>query len=224
MTRQLKLRIHSVKCVDETGGKYFEKLGNDEIYLSGFTIDGEGKTTKIPAFNIYSNFDDGEMKKYDPPHTFTTFTLSDTKSWPKDFGVCFLLFERDSGDMNEALDRAYQKFKEEVDSKMVSAKGSDKNSFEIPWEIIFTTIIPMVAKYLQSIIASAISDDPFPLESVSLKMPGQNFDWGGNNTSPINKVEFRGNDGVYYLFYDWELIGKTEGRFDLPRERDHRTS
>ena len=204
MTRQLKLRIHSVKCVDETGGKYFEKLGNDEIYLSGFTIDGEGRTTKIPAF--------------------TTFTVSDTKNWPKDFGVCFLLFERDSGDMNEALDMAYQKFKEEVDSKMASAKSSDKNSFAIPWEIIFSTIIPMVARYLQSIIASAISDDPFPLESVSLNLPGENFNWGGSNTSPIDKVEFRGNDGVYYLFYDWELIGKNEGWFDLPKERDHRTS
>lgn len=35
MSTQLNLRIHQVKCVDETGGRWAEKFGNDEIYLGG---------------------------------------------------------------------------------------------------------------------------------------------------------------------------------------------
>lgn len=33
---KLSFLLNSVKCLDETGGKYREWLGNDEIYMFGF--------------------------------------------------------------------------------------------------------------------------------------------------------------------------------------------
>lgn len=223
MAKQLKLRIHSVKCVDETGGKYMEKFGNDEIYLGGFSLDAEGTPVKIPTFCVYSDFDDGEVKTYNPPKEFAVFNLENSNNWPKTLGVAFMLFERDSGDMNEALDKAFQKFKEEVSSKKAVAKTDDGvSSFAIPWGTIFTVVIPMIAGYLKDKLSSAISDDAFPLESASIVLPAANYNWNGNTVSPVTKVEFRGNDGVYYLFYDWEISGVSTNQLSHAVVRDHR--
>jgi hypothetical protein len=46
--QQLLVQLQRVKCVDETGGKWAEKAGNDEISLSGFGIDAAGQTVMIP--------------------------------------------------------------------------------------------------------------------------------------------------------------------------------
>lgn len=228
MTSQLKLRIHSVKCVDETGGKYVEKFGNDEIYLGGFSLDAEGNPVKIPNFSVYPDFDDGDIKNFNPPRVFATFNVSEQTNWPKNFGVCFLLFEKDSGGMDEMLDTAFQKFKDEVKAKKPSARTTDEgSSFAFPWQTIFSVVIPIVVNYLKNKLSGAISDDAFPLEATSVSIPAANHKWDGSNVSPLNKVEFRGNDGVYYLFYDWELSGNTttyvSDHSEHPVIRDHRT-
>lgn len=230
MATQLKLRIHSVKCVDETGGKYAEKFGNDEIYLGGFTLDAEGNPVKIPNFSVYPDFDDGDIKNFNPPRVFATFNLNGSNSWPKNFGVGFLLFEKDGGGMDNALENAFQKFKKEVDAKRISARTTGQESF-IPWGTIFSVVIPIVVKYLKDKLASAISDDAFPLESAIISIPNANYKWNGSMVSPLNKIEFRGNDGIYYLFYDWELSGITLSSVihaplatELSEVRDHRTS
>src|SRR4030095_4324829 len=55
----LELRLHKVRCVDETGGWFGEKAGNDEIDLGGTAVDETGDTHTITKFRVASNFDDG---------------------------------------------------------------------------------------------------------------------------------------------------------------------
>jgi hypothetical protein len=64
---KLSFLLNSVKCLDETGGKYREWLGNDEIYMFGFGLLSNGLTTVIRIFEPGGNFDDGEIVNYNPP-------------------------------------------------------------------------------------------------------------------------------------------------------------
>ncbi|QLQ30464.1 MAG: hypothetical protein HZT40_01250 [Candidatus Thiothrix singaporensis] len=66
----LNLNIHKVVCVDEIGGEWEEKFGNDEIYLGGVTI-SSSNIGKVDPFEIYADFDDGEVQEYNPPRVFT---------------------------------------------------------------------------------------------------------------------------------------------------------
>ena len=74
MSQQISLRVHSVKCIDETNGAWAERFGNDEIWLGGYTISSTGDTQPIAPSEVYAGFDDGDVKVFEPPRVFHTFT------------------------------------------------------------------------------------------------------------------------------------------------------
>lgn len=200
MNTQLSLRIHSIKCLDETGGKWVEKLGNDEIYLAGFGIDANGQTTKVPAFEVYADFDDGNVKKYNPPKRFVTLNLGGSTSFPKTCSVGFLLFEKDEGGMGNAVEKIYAKLQEELKKRL-----GGSSVVPIPWDVILKEVIALIAGYAMKQIAQGIKDDLFPPQDVSVSIPSNDYTWNGSKVSAPGTVEFRGHSGVYSLTYDWEL-------------------
>ena len=98
MSQQISLRVHSVKCVDETNGAWAERLGNDEIWLGGYTIAANGDTQVIAPWEVYAGFDDNDVKVFDPPRVFHTFTPSPV-GYPQELALGLVLVEKDNGGM-----------------------------------------------------------------------------------------------------------------------------
>lgn len=184
MASNLKLRIHSVKCVDETGGSWDEKFDNDEIYLGGFVIDSSNTAYKIAPFSVYPHFDDGDIKNYYPPLEFTDFNLVASQSWPKIVTAGFLLFEKDQGGMKNFNDKVFAKLQQEL-------------------QIDSDNAIKKVTIYVAAFLGDW--DDVFPLKTASVSILASNHTWNGSAESDRYTIEFRGHQGIYKLVYSWEL-------------------
>lgn len=76
MANSATFRIRRVKCRDEMGGRYREKLGNDEIKCAVFSADLRGSTKNSGRIDIYDNFDDGDQKAFNPPREVVTLDLA----------------------------------------------------------------------------------------------------------------------------------------------------
>lgn len=205
MNSQISLRIHSVKCVDETGGKWAEKVGNDEIAMAGFGIDADSNTLPIERFGVYAHFDDGDIKTYSPPRTLITLSLGSRSSFPKTCAVGFLLAEEDGGeDFASKATAIYEKVREEVAKKKQEMNSSARIAGVTTaaiWEFSRTVVYPWV----KAKVLNAMKDDIFPPTDTMVTIPYEDFTWEGSKVSPPAAVEFRGHDGVYLLTYDWEL-------------------
>jgi hypothetical protein len=209
MSNQITLRIHSVKCVDETGGKWAEKVGNDEIALAGFGIDANSDTFFIGRSSVYAHFDDGDIKTYSPPLDFITLTLNNSQPYPQTCVVGFLLAEEDGGeDFGSKAMAIYEKVREEVAKKKqemsLVAAGPTKMAGPAAaaiWEFSRSVVYP----WAKARILNAMKDDIFPPTDTMVTIPAPNFTWDGSLVSPPAAVEFRGHDGVYLLTYDWVL-------------------
>lgn len=89
---KLELRIHKVKCLDETDGFWGSEAGDDEIWLGGTTVDESGDAEKVEPFPVRDDFDDGEEHIYSPPIQFASFDLTEGTEFPKvvfrNLGAC----------------------------------------------------------------------------------------------------------------------------------------
>lgn len=204
---RITLRIHRVKCVDETGGGLAERVGNDEIFIGGFGIDGNGQTVKVGQSEIYAHFDDGDVKNFSPPRRFVTLNLGPNRGGSVTAG--FLLVEKDGGGMGTALEKLYAKVVEEMNKKkqeeMARRRVANLVGQDIDWKVIWAVVKPLIMAYVKDKIVSAFNDDPFPLQSVTVTVGPNGALDNGRRTSNPETVEFRGHDGVYRMTYDWEL-------------------
>ena len=210
MNNQISLRIHSVKCLDETGGRWVERVGNDEIFLSGFGIDANATTIKVDPFEVYPHFDDGDIKRYSPPRNFVTLNLTNNSSFPKSCSVGFLLAEKDGGDFGSKSAVVYEKVKEEMGKKKKEEEEKRRRSGQLSFsgadlKIVWEVVKPILYEWIKDKIISVANDDIFPPRDTSVTIASADFTWEGSRVSPPSAVEFRGHDGVYLLTYDWEL-------------------
>lgn len=210
MNNQLSLRIHSVKCLDETGGSWAERVGNDEMFLSGFGIDANAATVKVNPFEVYAHFDDGDIKRFSPPRNFVTLNLGGNGSFPKSCSVGFLLAEKDGGDFGSKAAKIYDKVKEEMEKKKREEEEERRRMGHAPFSSedlgdIWEEIRPYVYGWVKDRIIAGANDDIFPPRDTSVTVTSADFTWNGSKVSPPSAVEFRGHDGVYLMTYDWEL-------------------
>jgi len=208
MNNRISLRIHSVKCVDETNGSFVERFGNDEIALSGFGIDANANTVQVRPFDIGSNFDDGETKRFSPPRRFVTLNIP--KTFPASFSVGFLLAEKDSGDFGSKVGKIFAKVTEEIEkTKKEEAKKRGKTGSAsltgAELAIIWDLAKPFVFKFIKDKIIGAANDDIFPPQDVNIRVPSADFTFAGSKDSKEFPVEFRGHGGVYRMVCDWQL-------------------
>lgn len=73
--REVRLDLVRVVCVDETNGLFGLERGEDEISMSGLTIDESANADKIVPFEVSSAFDDGDRKDYIPPSAWSPSML-----------------------------------------------------------------------------------------------------------------------------------------------------
>ena len=212
MSQQISLRIHSVKCIDETNGAWAERFGNDEIWLGGYSISASGDTQFIAPWEVYAHFDDGDVKVFEPPRVFHTFTLSPA-GFPQELGLGLVLVEKDNGGMNDAI-KAIAKL---VQDKLKAALATPPSTRPLPGAVggvavavlkwALSVVGPIVAAEVKRRIMVAYNDDVFQPQHVTLSVPGLNLRFSGSLTSARNTLRFRDHDGIYELTYDWQVDG-----------------
>lgn len=195
MGTYLSLRIHSVKCIDETGGWLAERVGNDEMWLCGYAIDNNNVVNTIFPMSVYSNFDDGDIKKYSPPQIYQQFYVDNTIAGTQNFAVVFILAEMDTN--NDYQLRNY------INTTVNTAKYNIQNygSPIVPgsaaqistWDNIRLAVHNAINK-----LAKALADDIFPqvLSTVS-------FTNGVVDNPYPSSFQIRAHDGTYEVNYDW---------------------
>lgn len=207
--QQIVIQLDRVKCVDETGGAVAERVGNDEIWLSLVGFDGAGKPHKMNPFEVYGNFDDGEVKKFSPAKTIFTLPVPDVGSFPKRCAATFILCEKGNGE-------EHQKVTNEKAAEMPAIIARAKADTETPvgtppaGDSMTDEAIAVALKYMGGWVAgqihSGINDGVFKPETRNVQVDSNDFHWGdGTKLSPEETIEFRGHGGVYYLTYYWEI-------------------
>jgi hypothetical protein len=200
----VSLKLVRVKCVDETGGSLVERFGNDEIWFAGNAVDATGTRHKLPPFEVYPHFDDGDIKEFRPPKPIFSLAVPGGGTFPKSCFAILLLAEKDNGNLQDAFDDAIK----DMDKIIVECFRPGECNGDIS-----DKLNPILAGW---------NDDVFPAQLVSLSITSDDFRWGdGTKMSPETTVEFRGHEGVYYLVYYWEIETLAgESPFRDPR-RDH---
>lgn len=196
MNNKFSLVLHQIKCIDETGGRYREKIGNDEIYLGGFTISEQGTIIKIPAFSVYPHFDDGDVKVYQPPKVFFTFPLNESNSWPKTFIAGLVLIEADH---KNALTRDIEKVADLAD-KYIAKQLPD---IAVKLSVMPSPFpsVPIPDDFLKSFFG-VVKNNVFSPQLVTARLGNPESE----NVINIKKtIYFTGYSGHYSLEYSWSF-------------------
>jgi hypothetical protein len=204
-TDNLELRIHKVKCVDETNPEFW---GDDEIALGGVAVDETGDTHKISQFLVGSSFDDGEQKTYSPPKRFTSFNLREGDKFPKTYCVTLALSEKDMGGFADFLNKLWSKVKEKVLALVAAAVGGAIGTAVVPGlgTIVGAAVGWALGKLVDWLIG-LFGDDVFKPITVCVNIPSLNARWpGGKTDSPEGVLTYKAFGGTYQLTFDWRLF------------------
>lgn len=202
-SKRLGLRIHKVRCVDETNPEW---LGDDEIALGGTTVDETGDAKKVAEFGVRNDFDDGEQKVYAPPREFVWFNLSEGDKWPKSYFVTLVLAEKDMGGLADFLNKLLDKVKGEVVSALSAALGAAIGASGGPVGAIIGAVVGWVVGQVFEWLKAWWSDDVFSPRTVSLSLSSANATFaGGAKDSPESTLTYKGFGGTYTVTYDWIL-------------------
>jgi len=199
-TDNLWLRIHSVKCVEETSDP-----GADEMFLGGTEIDESGDTRKISAFHV-RDFHDGDEKMYDPPKKFTGFNLREGKEFPKSYFVTIVLAEKDWGGLADYLDDLLKWVKKTAVPLLTAAIGAEVLSAFGPLGSLIGATIGAIIGAIFDALSDIWHDDIFIPCTVSISVPGLNKRFAGGKThSDGGLIRWRQHGGEYTLSYDWQM-------------------
>ena len=206
-TDKLELRLHSVRCVDETGSGTFGEVGKDEIALGATTVDESGDTEKVPELQV-GGFNDGDVKTFSPPRRIATFGLREGTEFPKAYFATLVLAEKDvSGGLSEFLNQLLEKIRERVIAALAAAIGGAVGASGGPVGALIGAAVGFVVGRVFELIRAAFADDIFAPRTVTVAVAAlsQRFA-GGKTDSPEATVTFEGHGGRYQLVYDWRLF------------------
>lgn len=207
--RQVELRIHRVRCVDETNGFAGTERGADEIHLAGTEVDESGDTRKISAFKVRNFGQDGDVKDYSPLKQFTFFNLGEGTKFPKSYFVTFVLAEKDMGGLPDFVDKLYSWVKEKVITALTAAIGGAIGASGGPIGAIIGVAVGWAVGKVYEIFKSVWEDDVFAPVTVRLDVPSMTHRFaGGKVDGPQGVATFQGHGGKYELTYDWRLFNK----------------
>lgn len=207
MNGTLTLQIQRVKCIDETGGWIAEKVGNDEIYMGGFTLDEQFKLVKEEIFSVYADFDDGDEYRFNPPKMFKSFSFNEFNT-PKLFAAGMLLVEKDSTGIYSTYSQLLSKV-----AGLVGEYATRTNLGGVVASGVTSTLLSFLGSLFDRVMPGMISqvwrDEFFPPKMLQVILTGSNHTWNGSNESPIESIDFRAHDGLYRVFYNWKIVHPT---------------
>ena len=216
--KELHFKISSVKCIDETDPEW---LGSDKIAIGGAATNDKGVSTKVSNRNVGSNFDDGDIKSFNPDLLFKRFVLDNNYSSPKEFLVIPFLAEIDNGGFSEFLDKAYNSIKDNVAILLsvagaatgmwigASIGGATGTAIAGPLGLIIGILAGLILGALIGWIVQSLMDDIFQITEdhlAGITIPSPDFDFNGSDRSPIQRMFFRDFDAKYRLRFYWEII------------------
>jgi hypothetical protein len=206
-TNKLELRIHRVRCIDETNGFLGSEAGDDEIDLGGTSVDESGDTKKISPFRVGSDFDDGEQKVFSPPRRFTFFSLTEGTEFPKSYFVTLVLAEVDMGGLPDFLNKLLNWVKERVITALTAAIGGAIGASGGPIGAIIGAAVGFAVGLVFDLFKSVWEDDVFKPVTASVNIPSLSARWtGGRTDSPEGTAIFAGHGGKYEVIYDWRMF------------------
>jgi len=204
--RHLELRIHKVRCDDETNGLFGSEAGSDEIDLGGTTVDESGDTGKVSPFRVRSFGHDRDVQLYNPPRRFTFFNLTEGTAFPKTYVVTLALAEIDSGGFNEFLRKLTEKIKDRVIAALTAAIGGAVGASGGPIGIAIGVAVGYVVGKVFELLSNLWKDDVFKPVPVHVTIPSLSARWtGGKTDGPEQTAVFKGFGGQYTVTYDWKL-------------------
>ncbi len=124
MANTATFRIRRVKCRDEMGGSFREKFGNDEIRCAVFSADLRGSTKNSGRVHIYDDFDDGDVKTFNPPKEVVTLDLAGATS-EVELGFSVVLIEsqlREGDGLKKAFEAFVKIYEESLKDKLGKAQ------------------------------------------------------------------------------------------------------
>ena len=212
LTHKLELRIHKVKCFEETN-----EIGKDEISLGGNTVDESGNTENISAFKV-GKFSSGKEVNYSPPRIFTTFDLL---KYPgilgtRSYFATLVLAEIDWGGFPDFLNKLLEKVKQEVIkalTPLATALGTTIGAMigsGIP--ILGTAIGAAIGAVVGWVVGKVFEwfkswwdDEIFVPITLRADIPSLDARWNGKSESPQGEVSWKEHSGEYHLYYDWRI-------------------
>ncbi len=221
---EIALKIASVRCVDETGGRWAEKFGNDEIYIGAvYVLINANKSFTVGTTGarlVGNNFDDGETVRWN--RDLFSLPLGDPNvyPYPKAVLASVMLAEHDGGNgRNKFLEQLAEEFRKKLTAQAlegaISARvghGSSGGVAFAPAAAVVVDALKDFAKdklkelgnYLIGKVSSWVGDDIFPTSIKLLDLSSDNQTWNGQPSTPGETLEFRGHDGVYTAVMRWE--------------------
>ncbi len=204
-TDNLELRIHSVKCIDETDGFLGSESGSDEIALGGSTVDETGGVRKVAKMNIGDFARDGVTKTFNPPKRFCNFDLTEGTEFPKKYFVTMVLAEIDNGGFPSFLNNLMEQVKAYVKKLVKDALGSlGASGSEV--NAIIGAAVAYIVDFVTNFFISIWEDDIFKPFTVSASIPSLNARWNGKTDSSEGTVTWTGHGGKYRVTYDWRVF------------------
>lgn len=212
ISKRLGLRIHKVRCVDETNPEW---PGDDEIALAASTIDETGDVKQVAQFNVRDDFDDGEQKVYSPPRELVWFDLSEGTVWPKSYFVSLVLAEKDMGGLVGFVSELTSALRKEV-VKAIKDYADDLAPILGPVGPIIAPIVGPISQYIGTavgwvldqvgeILKAWLGDDIFVPQTFSASISSASATFGGKLDSNEGTATFRGHGGTYTVTFDWIL-------------------
>jgi hypothetical protein len=129
----IALHIPSVRCVDETGGKWAEKFGNDEIYIGAvYVLINANKSFIVGTTGaklVGNNFDDGETVHW--ARDLFALDLGDQAvyPYPKALLASVMLAEHDSGNgRNSFLENLAEEFRKKLTQQAIEGAISARRT------------------------------------------------------------------------------------------------
>lgn len=200
--RKLELRLHQVKCLEETN-----EVFKDEISLGGTAVDESGDADKISSFRVKS-FHTGGVQTYTPPRRLVWFNLTEGPvKFPKSYFVTLVLAEVDGGGFADFVDRLLDKVRDRILSIFEDVINAKLGTLGGPIGELISKVVAIVATKIFDFLTGLWKDDIFRPFTVQTTVSSTTGRWlGGRSDSPERTVTFRGHGGKYQLVYDWRMF------------------
>jgi hypothetical protein len=204
----LTFYVERVRCEDETNPEW---PGDDEIPMGGLKIDHAATTTKIDPFEVAGDVDDGEVKDYgDPGLAFARFDLTAAGQWARSFVVTGFLAEVDNGGFADALNTAWGKVKDKVQTvvtEWVAGVASEFLGAAIGQAIGF--VVGWLVGQFVTWIINLFHDDLFDPVTATVTLPTRFafmyngwYGWSGYRLPTIT-MNYGGHGGQYTANAHW---------------------
>jgi hypothetical protein len=203
--KTVSMSLIRVVCIDETNGFLGSEAGEDEIAMSGLTLDQSATEGLIAPFTVADDFDDGNRVDFSPAKRLFAMAVAGGASYPKHYFATLLMFEKDQGDLNETMEKVLRKFADEVAAKVAAWLGGKVGTiFGGPLGTAAGALVGylvgwLVGKFVNRMIA-VWEDDPFNPRTLELIIPSA--------TAPFNQpslvFHFTG-PGEYAVRYRWTV-------------------